>query len=286
MVQFPLESFNLQMLNVGFACHDGDWNWQQVSSPFTRIYLVIDGKARLHLHDMVAELCPGHMYIIPAYTMHSYECQGLFSHYYLHFYEGFKNETNVFEMFDFPVEVDTSDVSRRLFEDMCLNYPDARLPESNPQTYDNTTFFTDYARRYNSLPLWQKMQLRGSMLLLFSRFMQQAEPRVWTANERMTKVLTYVNNHIHEDIDIDRLADVACITKYYLIRLFKKEFGISPMRYISKKKVERSQLLLITSDKPVKEVAYTMGYSDHSYFIRLFKKLVGLTPLEYRQTMR
>ena len=286
MIQIPIESLNLQMLNVGFAHHDGDWNWQQVSSPFTRIYLVTEGRARLHLTDMVLDLRQGHMYIVPAYTMHSYECHGLFCHYYLHFYEGFKNETNVFEMFDIPVETDASDVCRRLFEQMCLDYPDAQLPESDPQAYDNTTSFTDYVQRYNRLPLWQKMRLRGTMLLLFSHFMQQATPRVWTNDERLMKVLAYANKHIHEEIDMDHLASVACITKYYLIRRFKQEFGLTPMHYIIKKKIERSQLLLLTSDKTVKEVAYSIGFNDHSYFIRQFKKIVGTTPLAYRQTRR
>lgn len=99
-------------------------------------------------------------------------------------------------------------------------------------------------------------------------------------------MLSFINQHIYEDIDIDRLADMACINKYYLIRLFKQECGMSPMRYINKKKIECSQLLLLTSNKPVKEVAYATGFNDQSYFIRLFKKLVGATPLEYRQTMR
>jgi len=274
------------MLNVGLARHDGDWNWQQVSSPFTRIYLVTEGEARLHLPDTVLDLRRGYMYIVPAYIMHSYECSGVFSHYYLHFHEGFKNETNVFEMYDFPIEVEATDVCRSLFEQMSIDYPDAQVPESNPQTYDNTASFTDYVRRYNRLPLWQKMRLRGSMLLLFSHFLQHATPRMWTTDERMTKVLAYANKHILEDIDIDHLASVACITKYYLIRRFKQEFGMSPMRYIIKKKMERSQLLLLTSDKTVKEVAYAIGFSDHSYFIRQFKKIVGTTPLAYRQTRR
>lgn len=286
MIQFPIESLKLQMLNVGFARHDGDWNWQRVSSPFTRIYLVTEGEARIHLPNKIVGLHPGRMYIVPAYTLHSYECQGLFGHYYLHFYEGSKHETNVLEMFEFPIEVEAGDVSQRLFEEMCIDFPDARLPESNPQIYDNDTSFSGYVRRYNNLPLWQKTRLRGSMLLLFSRFLQQATPRVWTTDERMSKVLAYTNKHIYEDIDIERLADIACITKYYLIRLFKQELGISPMRYINKKKIESGQLLLLTSDKPVKEIAYTLGFNDHSYFIRLFKKLVGVTPLEYRLSMR
>ena len=87
-------------------------------------------------------------------------------------------------------------------------------------------------------------------------------------------------------VDVDELADVACVTKPYLIRLFKREFGTSPVQYINKKKVERAQLLLFTTDKTVKEVAYTLGFSDQNYFIRMFRKHTDTTPQEYRRRLR
>ena len=88
MKQIPIESFNLQMLNVGLAHHNGDWNWKEVSSPFTRIFYVTEGEAQLHLPEETVGLRPGYMYIIPPYTKHSYQCEGPFTHYYRHVYEG------------------------------------------------------------------------------------------------------------------------------------------------------------------------------------------------------
>ena len=282
-MQFPIESLNLQMLNVGLAHHDGDWNWQGVSSPFTRIYYVTQGEAWLHLPERKVRLHPNHLYMIPAHTVHSYECKGVFVHYYLHVYEGFKSETNIIEMYDFPTEVEAEEGDMELMARMCKRHPEAKLPESNPKSYDNTTQFTDYMRRYHSMPLWQKMELRGMTLTLFSRFRHHAAPRMWTRNERMTKVLAHVNHHIYENIDVEALADVACVTKPYLARLFKREFGLSPLQYINLKKMERAQLLLLTEELSVKEVAYKLGFSDISYFIRLFKRTTGATPQVYRQ---
>ena len=283
-MQIPIESFNLQMLNVGLARHNGDWNWKNVSSPFTRIFYVKEGSAMLHLAGKSPVLLrPGYLYIVPAYTMHSYECSGLFVHYYLHVYEGFKSEMNMEEQYDFPTEVAANDDDEHTLQRMCEQHPQAQLPESNPQAYDNATQFTSYVKRYRDMPLWQKMELRGAILLLFSRFMRQAVPHVWTTDERLKRVIAYVHGHIGQTIGADELADVACLTKPYMIRLFKQELGISPLQYINQKKVERAQLLLYTSDMPVKEVAYALGFSDHSYFIRLFRKLTGLTPQEYRR---
>ena len=116
--------------------------------------------------------------------------------------------------------------------------------------------------------------------------MKHATPKMWTTDKRMVKVLSYINENICTDIDLTELSDMAFVTKTYLIRLFKKHFGISPLQYINKKKVERAQLLLITEDMLVKEVAAALGILDYSYFTRLFKKTTGKTPQEYRETMK
>ena len=285
-MQMPIESINLQMLNVGYAQHNADWNWQNVSSPFTRIFYVSEGEARLHLPDRVVELRVGHLYIIPPHTLHSYECHGPFRHYYIHLYEGFKQETDVFDFFDFPVEVDADSVDAQIFAAICRLHPDAKLPTADPSGYDNHATVIATIRRYNALPLCEKMQLRGFILVLFSRFVKFATPRVATQEPRLAAVLEYIHSNIYSDISVDRLASIACITKPYLIRLFTRDVGVSPLQYINRKKIERAQLLLLTDDMPVKDIASQLGFLDYSYFIRLFRKLVGSTPMTYRATMR
>jgi len=286
MVQIPIESMNLMLLNVGRAQHNADWNWKDVSSPFIRIYYVLEGEAAIHLAEHNVRLLPRHLYFIPAYTVHSYECHGLFVHYYLHVYEGFKNEMNLQEVYELPIEVEGSEVAAQLFEHLCNRLPEARLPHSDPNSYDTSAQTSDYVQRYRDMALWEKMELRGAMLMIMSHFIRQAKPRVWTQDERMKRVLEYVHSHISDSINIEQLADVACITKPYFIRLFKHEFGFPPVQYINRKKVERAQLLLFTTDKAVKEVAFILGFSDQNYFIRLFHKLTGITPQEYRRKLR
>jgi len=291
MMQIPIESVNFMMLNVGFAQHNADWNWKHITSPFTRIYLVTEGSATLRLMNVndslvsKVRLVPQHLYIIPANTYHSYECDGKFSHYYLHVCEGFKKETDVFEFYDFPSDVVASVFDEQIFAKMCEHHPEALLPASDPTSYDNRTYFYSYVHRYNQLPLYEKMNLRGSILLLFSRFLQYATPKLWTSDERMSKILSYINNNIYNSISVAELASVACVTKAYLIRVFGETFGISPLQYINKKKIEKAQLLLITERMQVGEIAYSLSFNDFSYFIRLFKKTTGLTPNEYRKSM-
>ncbi len=279
------EPLNFQILNVGFASHNGNWNWHEVMSPFTRIYLVTEGEAKIFMQGMTVALKPGFLYIVPAHTMHSYECEGKFSHYYLHFFEGLDKEVGVFDAYEFPLEVKAGVLEEQLFRQMCRHFPIAELPASDPSTYDNIGKFMEYVHRYNDFSLGEKMELRGSVLLLFSRFAKKAKVREWTQDKRMAEILKYIQSNIGREIKIEDLASIMCVTESHFIRLFSKCIGVSPLKYINKKKVERAQVMLITEDLSVKEIAYRLGFDDHSYFIRLFKKMTHTTPLKYRNHM-
>lgn len=78
---------DLLLLNVGHAVHNADWNWQKVSSLFARIFYVTEGSARLVIGNRTTPLVKGRVYVVPPHTVHSYECDGPFSLYYLHVYE-------------------------------------------------------------------------------------------------------------------------------------------------------------------------------------------------------
>ena len=81
-----------------------------------------EGRAVLHLPKQTVNLRPGHLYIIPAYTLHSYECEGKFVHFYLHVYEGVGNEMSLVESYDFPTEVEGSRDDELLLQRMCKSF--------------------------------------------------------------------------------------------------------------------------------------------------------------------
>ena len=72
------------------------------------------------------------------------------------------------------------------------------------------------------------------------------------------------------------------MSKDHFIRVFKRETGETPNAYIAHRKQEKAELLLVTTDLPIKNIADTLGFEDHSYFNKLFKKLAGITPQQYR----
>ena len=64
--------------------------------------------------------------------------------------------------------------------------------------------------------------------------------------------------------------------KTILSAFSKKELGTTPLQYINQKKIEKAQLLLITEELAVKEIAFQLAFDDYSYFNRLLKKTTAL----------
>lgn len=273
-------------LNVGYAYHNADWNWKQVSSPFTRLYYVTKGHARIVLPDRVQELTPGHLYLIPAFTTHSNESDGVFEHYYVHIYEDAQSDSGFLEDFIFPIEVLAKDIDLALFKRLCEINPTMRLPKSNPMSYDNNPMLLQSIAKNKQRILCDRVESRGILYQLIARFLKDAQPKSETGDDRIQKCLTYIRKNINQNIKIDMLAEIVCLSRDHLIRLFKKETGLTPIQYINIKKMEKAQLLLVSGNMSIKEIAFMLSYEDHSYFIRLFKKITGKTPQDYRKEYR
>jgi AraC-like DNA-binding protein len=283
-MNYSVDQLHLLTLNIGFAMHQADWNWKEVRSPFARLYLVTEGEAKVIIDQQAVKLTPGHLYLIPAYTNHSYECNGLFCHYYLHIFENNNNESSVMEDWTFPTEVKASEIDEQLMKRLCEINPFLKLPASNPESYDNHQSLLNNIQLNHRRPFCDKIESRGIIYMLFSRFMKTAQIKSNVKDDRIQETLSYIRHHLNEPIDLTTLADIACMSKDHLIRVFKQETGITPNVYITRHKIEKAELMLITTEYPIKSVAEAVGYDDYSYFNRIFKKITGLTPQQYRAT--
>lgn len=83
--------------------------------------------------------------------------------------------------------------------------------------------------------------------------------------------------------NIEQLCRDATISHAHLLRLFKKEYGITPIKYIINKRIELACELLKTTDLSVSSVAFSCGFSDEIHFMKTFKKLVGASALNYKK---
>jgi transcriptional regulator GlxA family with amidase domain len=79
------------------------------------------------------------------------------------------------------------------------------------------------------------------------------------------------------------MAAVACLSKYHFLRLFKSTYGVTPVEYVSRRRIERAQDLLRATNLTVTEVCMAVGFSSLGSFSSRFRELVGQTPSEFQQ---
>lgn len=282
-MNLQVEQMHPLVLNVGLAVHNADWNWKNVNSPFTRLYYVTEGSAQIELPDGIYTLSPKHMYFIPAFTIHTNICKSNFVHYYLHIYEDHYSDNDWLDHWKFPVEIEATDLDLALFKRLCEINPHMTLQKSDPTTYDNNPTLMQNLIKNRQRAFCDKVESRGIVFQLLSRFFKQGQSKIEMEDNRIAKTVLYIRKHLNEAIELEKLAEISCLSKNHFIRLFKKELGTTPLQYINQKKIEKAQLLLITEELAVKEIAFQLAFDDYSYFNRLFKKTTGVTPQEYRR---
>ena len=105
-------------------------------------------------------------------------------------------------------------------------------------------------------------------------------------DNRIQKVLFYINQHLTEPLPIDQLLDVAHMSKFHLMRKFKTDTGYSIHQYINSKRLLLAKNLLATTKLSVTDICFQCGFGDYSSFAREFKKNLQLTPKQFRQQQK
>lgn len=98
----------------------------------------------------------------------------------------------------------------------------------------------------------------------------------------LTAILAHIDEHLEESLTLDALARRAGFSPSHLRRLFQREFGVSPMRYVTERRVGRAATLLRTSTLGIGAVGRAVGFPDPFHFSRRFKQLTGQAPARYR----
>lgn len=96
------------------------------------------------------------------------------------------------------------------------------------------------------------------------------------------KVKNIMDNNLHKNISIHDIANQLHYSTNYIIRAFKKKFGITPAKYYVQKKIELAMLQLRIGELSVCEISDNLNFVDQHYFCNVFKLYTGLTPSQYK----
>ncbi|GEL08145.1 helix-turn-helix transcriptional regulator [Salisediminibacterium halotolerans] len=104
-----------------------------------------------------------------------------------------------------------------------------------------------------------------------------------SANPYINRALQYIEEHIYEQLTLDKIAAVVGITPTYLSHLFKEEMTVTMNNHINKRKISCSARDLAHTNLSLREISQRYHFSNQSHFSLLFKKFKGMTPLDYRK---
>lgn len=97
-------------------------------------------------------------------------------------------------------------------------------------------------------------------------------------------VIDYINENCDKHIEMKELIALTHWKSQNFQRIFAKYIGVTPLKYINNRKIEKAKALLIETNIPTRQISYELSFNSHSYFCTLFKKLTDKTPDEFRKS--
>lgn len=283
----PYSSFDvsLPLLYADYSRVESWWNYQDVMSPFYRLYLITKGMGKVYINGKGYELRPGQLFLIPKFTFHSYQCDDFMEHYYICFLDETVGGRGIGRPLHMNFQVAAAPMDYSLMERFLELNPDKPLPALDPKHYDNDRNIYEKKNKALVSDFSVAMESNGILLQLFSRFLTEeclCMPEVNSSYEKLDAAILYIDRNLDKAIPVAALAGLMCVTTDHFSKIFKRIIGMRPNEYIQMKRVERAQTLLLTSRLSIAEIAERVGIGNLSQFSRLFTKRVRCSPREYR----
>lgn len=120
---------------------------------------------------------------------------------------------------------------------------------------------------------------------LLSRLSRELAERQHAEGNPMAEIVKYIQQHYQSEISLQEVAGRFFVSREYISRKFKQEFGINFSDYIANYRIDKSKQLMLNPHLKLSQVAEMVGFHDVKYFSKVFKKKEGLTPKEYRDKL-
>ena len=151
-------------------------------------------------------------------------------------------------------------------------------------TYINTLFNPHDKNAANisqRIYSYEEAKLHGFILNLVADILKRNSSSNISSMAEAAKLkasIDYMNKEFKQNPPLEEIAAKSNLAPNYFHRVFKKHFGLTPLNYMLKMRMEIAVRLLTTSSKSVKEIAYEAGYNNEFYFYRQFKKHYNYSP--------
>lgn len=230
------------------------WNFPSLAAPFWRLYWHDSVGAALRINRQTTLIQPDRLYIIPPNVDFASLHRGHCRQFYVHF---------------------------QIRHPYTLRGPPIlALPLSRPRRYFLRRIIAGYdsgkkARSQSALLIRALLEILIADLINRQLAFQNID-------RRLLLILSYLEQHLAQQIDNQTLAALMHVHRQTVLRLFKTGLGAAPQVYLRRLRVDKASWLLRFSDDSIKKIAAATGFCDRYHFTKVFTALTGQSPARFR----
>jgi len=102
---------------------------------------------------------------------------------------------------------------------------------------------------------------------------------------RLRRTMVYVDENLQRQLRLSELSAAVHMSPFHFARLFKSSTGVSPHRFVMRRRIDEARARLATQTVTVAEIARSLGFRTPSHFASTFRRMTGMTPTEYRTSV-
>ena len=268
MMESDIKSLSFQLESITKSKYDSDWHSTLHTHPFTELFYVVDGKGEFNIQGQRFPVKPNDFVIINPQVEHTelsspdepleYIVLGING-------LSFSNLTPVSEgghpFSFFNLRDEQKDI---------LRYLNAILQEATSQSMSY------------ELVCHNLLEILLIKILRHQHFDLEVGKQS-KATKDISFIKHYLETYYHESIQLEDLASMTHLSRFYISHSFKKEIGMSPMEYLIDIRIKESKILLRTTNYSISQVADIVGFTTPTYFSKQFRKSTGISPTDYRE---
>ena len=268
MMESDIKSLSFQLESITKSKYDSDWHSTLHTHPFTELFYVVDGKGEFNIQRQRFPVKPNDFVIINPQVEHTelsspdepleYIVLGIRG-------LSFSNLTPVSEgghpFSFFNLRDEQKDI---------LRYLNAMVQEATSQQMSY------------ELVCHNLLEILLIKILRHQHFDLEVGKQS-KATKDISFIKHYLETYYHESIQLEDLASMTHLSRFYISHSFKKEIGMSPMEYLIDIRIKESKILLRTTNYSISQVADIVGFTTPTYFSKQFRKSTGISPTDYRE---
>ncbi|MGL1890882.1 MAG: AraC family transcriptional regulator [Spirochaetaceae bacterium] len=255
---FLINNLNIQSLIHGFSTIKSDWRHKNITSPFHRLYFILDGKGVLQNSTTQIDLVPGQIYLIPANSTWTYSCDSTMDQFFIHLRINLMDGLDIFD-----------NCSECLILPYSLDKVKYTINKMNMDSVASIIGFKSF------------------LYEIISNFILMNNIELISHIKRTIKykdLFQFIEKNKSAQLKVSDVVNYMSTSHSTLYKDLRLDTGYSIKYYINKKITESACELLLLSGQSIKQIAFSLDFKDQYYFSRFFKKQMGLSPSVYRSS--